>query len=505
MGAMMHKDKQVLDYRLWLVPVISSLFLIAVSFYNYLTFHLLAELVAIIISMVMFAVAWFTYDLSKNHGWAFLAGGYFWIGILDLVHSLAYKDMNLMVRDKGNISTQIWIVTRYLEAVLLFTVVNFKYHKRSPMLPIIGMGIITALALGSIFLGIFPDAFIEGEGLTNFKIISEYIIVAILIITAITVLRHRETLSHNIVYYLLISIIFTVIAELAFTFYVSVFGLSNLIGHLAKVFSYWALFLLIVEEGLRKPYYELHQARDEAKAANDAKSMFLASMSHDLRTPLNAIIGFSEVMLEKTFGPIGNKHYKDYISYIHGSGTQLLSLINDILDLSKIESGEYQLIEESVDLDEVNQILQQSHQIEVHSKNLTCDFSIDASLQGLTADHRAIWQIANNLFANAVKYTNEGGEISLRWSYVPGEAVYLEVSDTGCGISEADVDLVMKPFYRGEDAQLSRAHSGTGLGLYICRRLLDIHGGRLIIDSVLGKGTTIRGAFPEERAILRKA
>ncbi|MEE8365998.1 MAG: MASE3 domain-containing protein [Gammaproteobacteria bacterium] len=243
-----------------------SLFLIIVARYNFLAFHTLAELFAIMISFFMFAFAWLTRDFSRNNFLLFLACGYFWIGSLDLVHTLVYKGMNVFVEDSGNLTVQFWIGARYLEAVLLLAAPFAATRKQNEYLLITIFGAVAVGFVAWVLSGQFPTAFVEGKGLTDFKVYSEYLIILILALAFIAIFRQRRYLSTEERVLIAFAIILTMCAELAFTFYITLYGLSILTGHIFKLFSYWFIFQVIVVSNLRRPYTDLQESEDRYKS-----------------------------------------------------------------------------------------------------------------------------------------------------------------------------------------------------------------------------------------------
>ena len=242
------------------------------------------------------------------------------------------------------------------------------------------------------------------------------------------------------------------------------------------------------------------EARLRAEDANLAKSRFLASMSHELRTPLNAILGFSEVMATEVLGPIGNATYRDYARDVHMSGQHLLNLINEILDLSRIEAGRYQLSEEPVML--VNTVEDCCHMMELkaRAKDIRIVQQFEPGLPRLFADERAVRQIALNLFSNAVKFTPTGGEIRVRVGWTAGGGQYLSVKDNGPGIPEDEIPVVLAAFGQGTIA-IKSAEQGTGLGLPIVQGLVAVHGGEFELRSRIREGTEAIAVFPRARVM----
>ncbi|GBF28276.1 non-motile and phage-resistance protein [bacterium MnTg02] len=233
--------------------------------------------------------------------------------------------------------------------------------------------------------------------------------------------------------------------------------------------------------------------KTRAESANRTKSEFLANISHELRTPLNAVIGFSEIMKRALFGPIGNKKYAEYCRDIHASGKYLLEVINDILDMSKIEAGRVNLSLERVELDD---IIEDSLRMVLPAAQ---DRQIVIERQGLTntamqADKRALKQILINLISNAIRFTPEKGQVTVRLTKSHG-LIRLSITDTGVGIPKRDLAKLGRPFEQVEN-QFTKSHKGSGLGLAISRSLVELHGGDLLIRSKIGEGTTVTCRFP---------
>jgi signal transduction histidine kinase len=246
---------------------------------------------------------------------------------------------------------------------------------------------------------------------------------------------------------------------------------------------------------------ELREAKEAAETANSAKSEFLASMSHELRTPLNAIIGFSDMMMSEMFGPLGHPKYGEYIRDIHSSGSHLLALINDVLDMSKIEAGRFELDESIVNLGSVVDSCLAMIEWRASKNEVDLGERPHLVLPNVLADERAIRQVLLNLVTNAVKFTPRGGRVQIAGGTDANGDVLVAVADTGVGIPTEALERLFEPFQRAS-VQVARQQEGTGLGLAISRRLMELHGGALEIESAVGEGTVVRIRFPATRVVV---
>ncbi|HEX2117379.1 MAG TPA: PAS domain-containing sensor histidine kinase, partial [Alphaproteobacteria bacterium] len=257
-----------------------------------------------------------------------------------------------------------------------------------------------------------------------------------------------------------------------------------------------------LEQELKHKNQELEEQYRRGQEANRLKSEFLANMSHELRTPLNAIIGFSELIKGEMLGPVGSPRYKEYAGDIHSSGTHLLQLINDVLDISKIEAGKAELHEETVDLTDAIEHCAALIQPQAAAASLKVSIDVAPDLPYLRGDSRAVKQVLLNLLSNSVKFTPTGGDVRLSARLGGNGDLDVAVSDTGVGMTAADSAKVFEPFYQVQSHR-SRSHEGTGLGLSLVKGLVEMHGGAVAIRSALGLGTTITATFPAARVIPR--
>ena len=255
---------------------------------------------------------------------------------------------------------------------------------------------------------------------------------------------------------------------------------------------------------LESAHHELMDAKYRAEAASRAKSVFLANMSHELRTPLNAIVGFSEIMKQGILGPLGNPKYLEYAEDIYDAGNHLTDIINDILDLSKVEAGKEELQEEVIEITGLLNSVRKLVSSRAHEASVRLEFDVARELPALRADQRKLKQIFVNLLSNAIKFTDAGGRVTFRAWYSGDGGMVFQVADTGIGIATEDVPIALAPFRQVEHG-LARKYQGTGLGLTLAKTLVEMHGGSLDLQSQPGVGTTVTVRLPASRAVIAAA
>jgi len=243
---------------------------------------------------------------------------------------------------------------------------------------------------------------------------------------------------------------------------------------------------------------ELKDARRDAERASSLKSDFLAKISHEIRTPLNAILGFAEVIIDERFGPVGNERYKEYLRDIHASGTHVMSLVNDLLDLSKIEAGKLDLTFGSVDANKIVNECVSIMQPQSIRERVIMRLALAPHLPNIVADERSLRQIVLNILSNAVKFNQPGGQVIVSTALTDSGQAVVRVRDTGIGMSEQDVEIALEPF---RQIQTSRQTTGTGLGLPLTKALVEANRASFSIKSKKGEGTLVEVTFPATRVL----
>ena len=245
---------------------------------------------------------------------------------------------------------------------------------------------------------------------------------------------------------------------------------------------------------------DISRSKEEAELANRSKSEFLAMMSHELRTPLNAVIGFSDLMRIEAFGPVGSDRYREYAGDIHDSARHLLSLINDILDLSKIERGTLKPEDDDIDIAAAVNAVETLVKDRADRDRVKLKIQLDSDLPPLRADSRQLKQMLANLLANAIKFTDPGGDVTVTVTCDPDAGYVFDVTDNGIGMAPEDLPKALAPFVQVE-REHGHKHEGTGLGLPLTKRMIELHGGELILESTQGVGTRAALVFPPDRIL----
>ena len=262
-----------------------------------------------------------------------------------------------------------------------------------------------------------------------------------------------------------------------------------------------AIFLDITE--LKRRESELRDAKLQAETANRIKSEFLANMSHELRTPLNAIIGFSDILIKEQAGPIGTPVYREYARDVNDSGHQLLGIIEDLIDLSRLETGQVDLRETEIDLGGLLDLCRRAFEDKAATARVSLGLEPGAEDIEVWADQVRLRQVLHNLISNAIKFTPSGGSVRLSGRVDVSGEVLVDISDTGIGMTPHELDIALEPF-RQAQSSLTRTRGGSGIGLALCNSMMELHGGTLEIESHKGEGTTVTLRLPACRRLIRQ-
>ncbi|MBM4275468.1 MAG: hypothetical protein FJ134_13565 [Deltaproteobacteria bacterium] len=474
----------VWEVLLWTLALLG---LYGASLYSYNLFHSLAEIFSIVIAGTLFTIAWNSRHLLDNNYLLFLGIGYLFVGGVDLIHTLAYKGMGVFPGYGPNLPTQLWIVARYLESVSLLLAPLFL---KRPLNPYVALGCYTLVALllvAAVFGGIFPDCFIEGSGLTLFKIGSEYLICIILVGALAFLLRKRREFHPGVVTLLGWSIVLTIAQELAFTLYVDVYGLFNMIGHFLKILAFYLIYKAIIETGLVTPYNLLFRnlklSKEQVEAANQELRAFSYSVSHDLRAPLRSINGFSRILMED-YSEHLDFQAQTYLNHIRESVTRMSELIDALLVLSKVTRAEMR--REEVDLSALAQAA--AAELRQSDPERQVEFHLAEGLRA-SGDPGLLRSLLENLLGNAWKFTSKqnGAVIEFGAQLQPQDSPVFFVRDNGAGFDMKYASKLFTPFQRLHGP---RDFPGAGIGLATVQRIVQRHGGRVWAEAAPQEGAT---------------
>jgi signal transduction histidine kinase len=521
---------------------IAALYLL--SRLNYLLFHSSVEVFSIVIAFAIFVIAWNSRRIMDNSYLLFIGIACLFVGGVDLLHTLAYIGMGVFPEHGGNLATQLWIATRYMLSFSLFAALFFANRKFRPSLVIAGYAIATALLFGSIFYwGSFPQAFVDGVGLTPFKVASEYVISLILLCAIGLLIRKRNAFSSNVVKLMVAAMAVAIAAEMAFTLYTDVYGVANMIGHLLTLVSFYLIYKALIETGLTKPYnllfrdlkqneialteyaneltevndqlvrevaerkkaeakqktlkdqlehYSKHlEALVEEKTKQLKDSERLAAIGqtagmvgHDIRNPLQAIIG--EVYLansEITSLPESQEktNLLESLNMIKQNIEYMNKIVLDLQDFAKPLNP----CPEETNIEKMIQELLTRNGVPT---KIQTEAKIESDVRIIKADSAYMKRIFGNLVSNAVQAMPDGGKLAVQ-AYREKTAVVITVQDTGVGISEDAREKLFTPLF-------TTKAKGQGFGLAVVKRLTEALGGTVTFESQEGKGTTFTLILP---------
>jgi signal transduction histidine kinase len=476
------------------LPFLSVVFfsLAFIGGYNYLLFHCLVECALAGVAFTTFAFAWNCRRFE--HGYLLILGlsaGF--NGVFHILHALAYEGMHVYFTSEGaNLAPQLWVASIYLQAITLLVAPAFLKRPLPTFPSFLGLLLISAVLLGSIFTRNFPICWIPGVGLTPFKIFSEYVVSLCYLLSAIVLYRKRAAFTPATVRYLLAFFIFLILTELCFTRYASMFGAANKVGHIFLLFAYYCSYKAIVETGIRRPFDLLFR---ELKEAIQARDEFLSIASHELKTPLTPLKmqlqSLRRQLTPEKIALIAPEQIQRNIDLSTKQIDRLAYLIENLLDVSRISAGKLQLQLESIDAKSIFDEIVNRHSGEARALGMELKVDVPHEPLRLSVDILRMDQVITNLFMNALKYAPHSKlELGARQE---GNLALLWVQDSGPGIPKTAQGKV---FERFERSQPSDKVTGLGLGLFISRQIVEAHGGTLRLKSEPGTGSRFEVRLP---------
>ncbi len=468
------------------------------SLYSYLLFHTLVELFCIVTAFVIFVIAWHTRRIQDNRYLLFIGIASLSVGAIELAHTLAYKGMGVFPGYSADLPTQLWIAFRYVFSISLLLAPFFITHSFNALKALAVYGIITIAVLYTVFAGLFPACFVEGSGLTPFKIYSEYVIALLFVADLGLLMINRKSLDRTVFGLMAGSIVSSIASELAFTKYVSVFGPANMIGHFFLLASMVLIYRALVITGIVEPSSllfrnlklseekiqalnsELKQNVLQLEAANRELESFAYSVSHDLRAPLRSISGFAQA-IEEDLADRLDETGKSHLQRIRGSAQRMSELIDALLDLSRMSRCE--LWRESVDLSALAK--KEAGELTRTQPGRAVEFVI---ADGITAEGDPVMlrAVMENLLGNAWKFTSRRGDAKIEFGVVQknGSNAFF-VKDNGAGFDVVYANKLFTAFQRLHPVE---DYPGLGIGLTTVQRIIHRHGGRIWAEGEVAKG-----------------
>lgn len=460
---------------------------------NYLLYHGIVEILSVVVAITIFSIGWNARHFVQDNTLLVLAVAYLPIGALDFLHILSYKGMGVFPDNGANLATQLWIAARYLESVALFgaaLLLGTEYRLNQNAL-LKGCILIATLLCGTIALNLFPACFVEGSGLTTFKVVSEYFISGLLILAALVFWNKRQFLNSKISALIITSIAITIASELSFTLYVDVYGLFNFVGHVFKLISVVLIYLALVQGSLVSPYQSLFRklsmeleqrskSEEELRTVNRELDTFVYTVSHDLRAPLTPIIGYADYLHEKD-GKNLDSESSALLLKIGDLGRGMTGTMEDLLTLVKV--GRLEIAEKSVNTAEVVDDVLLTLSAPLLETNQTIQ---KEPLPNVKLPESLLRQLFSNLISNALRYG-----VSSKTIKVGGQRqdnlVRFYVQDHGPGIPINERECIFDLFYRGAKGNRTQ---GSGAGLAIVKKITNLYRGKSWVEETPGGGAT---------------
>jgi len=490
-----YSQKLNLAWRIAFValPILGLMYVVARN--NYLLFHATAEGFAIIVAGVIYVLTTRTYKYSNKTYLLFLGNAYLFIATLDFLHYLTYKGMGVFPAYGTNIPTQLWIAGRYLDSLTLLLAPFFIGRRSFPQRRVFGayLAVTGALIASIMWLQVFPTCYIDGQGLTPFKVGSEYV-VCLLLLAAIFHLRHHRRQIEPFTYRLLVAaMVATIFAELSFTLYTDVHGIMNFAGHAFKIMAYYFVYRGIVIQGLEAPYMEIRRLNEnlenrvrertaELEVANKELEAFAYSVSHDLRAPLRHIDGFSKILLEAHTDKLDEEGQR-YLQFLRNGSQKMGQLLDALLALSRVTRAEMR--RQPVDLSALASAVLADLRKEQPERQV--ELTIEPGV-GAEGDPQLLRVALDNLLGNAWKFTSKRTVAKIQFGATrQRDQLVCFVKDNGAGFDMAYADKLFGAFQRLHSGE---EFPGTGIGLATVQRIVRRHGGRVWAEGAVDQGAT---------------
>lgn len=476
----------------------------------YPVLHMVIEFVIVVVAICASLMSWYDYKHKHELKMLILSLTFCLVAPFEFAHALSYMGMpDFITPNSVNKASTLFIITKLLLAAGLLTAVMFGERivviRRSALIPAFSFLLgVSAIYLIVTNLSLLPAMYDQAaRSQTGLKVFLGYLIIAMEALAVITIFTKKWIGGKNA--YLGMALIIIIMSDLAFTYYRSPYDTYNLLGHIYQVFSFAFIFKAVIDEAvgmlyetnrtLARQWEMLAEKNQQLLEADRLKDEFLANTNHELRTPLSAIIAFTEILLDERTGAL-NDMQKDYLNEISDSGKELLGRINGFLDLSKIAAGKTVLYREEFNVYElIDEVANKMNPL-FNQKSLNLELPRAGVPLRVWADREKTGQILTNLLSNALKFTAPGGRVTVEVKPDDsGNGVYISVTDTGIGIDTADQEKIFQPFQQ-LDGTTSRKYSGTGIGLTLAKKLVDLHGGSIGVKSKINKGSTFTFMLP---------
>ncbi|HBD96033.1 MAG: hypothetical protein A2015_16670 [Spirochaetes bacterium GWF1_31_7] len=461
-----------------------------VSLKNYLLFHVVAEFYSVSIALTLFLISWNTRAYHSNKSLLFLGIAYFFIGILDLLHTISFKGMNIF--QYQYYANQVWIASRFMESISLLVFIFVAKSKKNISYNVIILmyAVITAFIVWSIYFStIFPVCFIEGQGQTTFKMVAEFIIILILVLTLLSSNLLKNSLTPYLYKLFLWSILITIISESFFTLYISNYDISNFMGHIFKIISFYLIYKAIIETSFKSPFTtifrELKKNEIELIALNKTKDKFLSLISHDLRSPMGSVKGLTEILIQNENVMQSEKRVEILNLMVESTGSSI-NLLNNMLFWAKSQSGNTGVFYSEINIHDLVENEIQLMRSTTKIKKIEIENHVNKDLM-IDSDRNLVSTIIRNIMSNAVKFSYPDTNVVID-AIENDNSIVISIKDFGVGISKD----VFEKLFIDDTSKIrlgTKKENGSGLGLFVTNDFIQLLQGT--IHAVSKPGETV--------------